>query len=551
MRDADAQGEGVTPAQRAFFDRLHRRVAGLTPDMVRAYLAGIDALRDRLTDAQLNAMVKAGAYERYISLALSDANFAAAFSKYRAQVQMTADAGGKFTRNTVPRLAAAAGDGYRVATAFDRLSPQVIEALRALDTKVMARLATDTRETVRAIIENGLRDGTSARQTSIAIREMIGLGPTQVQEVANYRAALEGGKAGKALGYAARDRRFDASVKKGALDAAKIDKMVEAYTKRRVAINAATTARTATLESFKAGQRLSWEDAISKGIVDGGQLVREWITVLDGRERPEHNVMNGARAGFDEPFSNGDMTVGEGSPWNCRCVERVIVVRDDAQKQDMLTAANDRGPVALSDVLQYAARLAPTEAIGASAELAETGWATATDAAELSRRAAVAREAVADVTKKLGYRGEIEVVEQATGALRSRLGDQFSVMGQYYPGSKRIQLFAENIPSAAEARGVLVHEITHAQFDARIVGKRDNFEWMRRNVPALAREDGVSPYSTSFWRRAASGDFMAQRDAINETLAEWSRLRAAGQAPSGRPTYQALYDRLFPKKGKK
>ena len=251
----------ITPAALRFWQRIHRKAATLTPAMAKAYYAGIDALAERLTERQLEKYYSTFAVEQYIAEALSDKNLNAAFSKYRAQVQLTTRDAVKWYGKDIPGVAAfTRGGGGGIA--FDHLYPKVIDAVRALDTRVMTRLKGSVRETVRAIIENGLRDGAGPRQTSIAIRDFIGLGKSQWQEVQNYRDALEAGKAGKALGYAARDRRFDASVKSGALDAAKIDKMVEAYTKRRIAINAATTARTATLDSFKAGQRLSWESAI-------------------------------------------------------------------------------------------------------------------------------------------------------------------------------------------------------------------------------------------------------------------------------------------------
>jgi len=292
----------------------------MEPAVARAYLAGIEALRSRLTGRELDALVKAGAVDRYISLALSDENLNEAFRRYRAQIQLSTRDAAVYVGRSIPGVPRGT-----VGVAFDVLSPRVIDGIRALDSRVMRRLATETRETVRAIIEQGLRTGAGPVKTSRAIRDMIGIGPTQVQEVANYRAALEAGKVGKALSYAARDRRFDASVRRGALDAAKIDKMVDAYTARRVAINAAATARTATNEAFRAGQRLSWESAIERGIVDAGRLRRRWMTVMDGRERPEHHEMNGSETGFNEPYPNGDLIIGESNSWNCRCADFVFL----------------------------------------------------------------------------------------------------------------------------------------------------------------------------------------------------------------------------------
>jgi hypothetical protein len=94
-----------------------------------------------------------------------------------------------------------------------------------------------------------------------------------------------------------------------------------------VAFNAETHSRTIALDSHKMGQRLSWVDAVERGIADRAKLRRRWVTVGDSRVRPEHVKMNGETVGFDEPFSNGQVTPGE-SEWNCRCIVRVFLVQE-------------------------------------------------------------------------------------------------------------------------------------------------------------------------------------------------------------------------------
>lgn len=313
----------MTAAQLRFWERVHRKATGLTKEAARAYFAGVKALQATMATRELNALVRAGAVDRFVALALSDENLNAAFSRFRAQVQLTTRDATAWFGKDIPGVHASG-----IGIAFDHLNPRVIDAVRSLDTKVMTRLATETREVVRAYLEQGLRTGAAPATTARALRELIGLGPTQVQEVANFRAALEAGDVAKAFGYRARDRRFDASIEAGRLTPEKIDRIVEAYTKRRVAINAETTARTATVEAMKVGQQLSWEDAREKGVIpEGYVMMQEWMTVMDGRERPEHHAMNGQVAPLDGAFSNGDSYPGEGDPWNCRCLARVFLAR--------------------------------------------------------------------------------------------------------------------------------------------------------------------------------------------------------------------------------
>jgi predicted GNAT family acetyltransferase len=105
-----------------------------------------------------------------------------------------------------------------------------------------------------------------------------------------------------------------------------IDKMVERYRERWVKHNAETNARTASIDAMKLGQRLSWEDAISKGVVNAEDLQEEWITAGDDRVRESHEKMNGEKKPFNGVYSNGQTIPGE-SEFNCRCISRVTVKR--------------------------------------------------------------------------------------------------------------------------------------------------------------------------------------------------------------------------------
>jgi hypothetical protein len=197
----------------------------------------------------------------------------------------------------------------RILVSFDYLNPRVIDAVRSLDTKVITTLQGDTREAVRAFTENGLRDGVNPREIARQIRGIVGLSPTQESYVRNLRDELVSGRYADASQRKLLDARFNLSNldKLSAADRGRrIDTIVESYRKSYVAFNAETNARTAALDSTKLGQRLSWEDAATKGIVDRNRLEKTWRGVKDDRERDEHLAMEGETVGFDEPFSNGE-----------------------------------------------------------------------------------------------------------------------------------------------------------------------------------------------------------------------------------------------------
>lgn len=213
---------------------------------------------------------------------------------------------------------------------FDVLNPGVLDALRDLDSKVMTQLKDDIRETVRAIQHAGFINSETPAQTAQNLRSLIGLGPTQVGQVNNFRRALERGDVAKALSYKARDRRSDSAIKKGNLSRDRIAKMTDAYAKRRVTINAQTTARTAATDALKKGQDLTWRQMESAGMVpDGYMLIKSWQTVGDNRVRDAHRAMQGQTVPFNQPYSNGQMIPGEGD-YSCRCVSIVTMVAIDS-----------------------------------------------------------------------------------------------------------------------------------------------------------------------------------------------------------------------------
>ena len=301
-----------------FWRRVHARASALVPESTRDFLRAFDVLRANLTGRQIEEWIATGAVDRVIAYALTDADFATAFSGYRARIQLvTRDAAAYFGKD-IPGVPA-----KTVGVAFDYLNPRVVDAVRQLDSKMMQTLATDTRQTVRDIIQKGLESGAGPRQTARALRDVLALSPKQLAAVENYRDALVAGDKGKALGYELRDKRFDGITKRGALTPAQVDKMEAAYRARMVAFNAETNARTATLDAFKLGQELSWQDAKDKGLLgERDVLVKQWKGVMDAREREEHIAMEGETVLMDERYSNGDMIPGE-STYNCRCLSIV------------------------------------------------------------------------------------------------------------------------------------------------------------------------------------------------------------------------------------
>lgn len=280
--------------------RFQRRANALAPRLRRDILAAYNTLRDALSDAELVELISAGRLDALIDRTLLDA----AFLPVRQDVVESTRKGFDVTVKDLPKQA-------RSTVGFDILNPRVVDAIRTLDSRVINTLKDDVRDAVRAYVENGIRDGKHPRTIARDLRSVIGMSPTQAENMAKYEAKLRG-------------------LKRPLAESA-IDRKLASYQRRAVAINAETNARTATVDSLKLGQHMSWDDAIAKGVVRRDELFMRWVTVGDDRVRDEHVAMNGEEIPYGMTFSNGETIPGE-STYNCRCVVRYVIRKNSQLK---------------------------------------------------------------------------------------------------------------------------------------------------------------------------------------------------------------------------
>lgn len=320
----------MTAAERAYWARINRLLARLQPNVARSLLRSFELIRASMTDAELTRLVQSGGVERILAGdgPLSEQALARAFLPVKIELREAVEAAfASFVRD-IPK-------GESIG--FNILNPRILDAVRTMETRVTARLTEDVQGAVRAYTEDALVRGVGPRDLARHLRDVVDLAPNQVKAIANFRRMLTSGDP-EALTRALRDKRFDATLKRvlGAegksLSREQVDRMVEAYQRKMVAFNSESQARTATLQAQKTGQRLSYEDAIERGVIDRERLMKEWRTVRDSRVRPEHREMEGEVVHFDAPFSNGQMVPGDGD-WNCRCRARYFVRPKNQQSQ--------------------------------------------------------------------------------------------------------------------------------------------------------------------------------------------------------------------------
>lgn len=306
----------MTPQERRLWAQLERQASTLAPEVRAALFALYRETQAAVSDAEVLRLLARGDVDGLVRLFLDAMTAAPAVQPMRDALRTgflrTARLGVRAL--PLPRTA-------RVTVAFDFLNPRIVDAIRTLESRALDSLTTEAAATVRQVVQRGIEAGVNPRALIPQLRGTLGLAPNQEAAVANFRAALASGDFAKARGYALRDRRFDATLRRGPLTPAQVDRMADAYRRKMLAFNAETHARTAALDAARLGQRASWEAAVQSGAIGRGQLTKRWVATLDARVRPEHEAMHGVTVGFDDlfPVDGGVMVPGENT-YNCRCI---------------------------------------------------------------------------------------------------------------------------------------------------------------------------------------------------------------------------------------
>jgi F like protein len=209
--------------------------------------------------------------------------------------------------------------------AFDRTARNTAQALAARRAELLDRLTRGSAATANDVLLDGLRRGVPPITIAERIRRTIGLTVPQARAVSNYRTALMAGQGHE--NRALRDRRFDASARRVADDAARVERMADRYTDRLRAYRAKTIARTETLRFANLGRRAAWSQAAERGLVSGNALRRFWMTAGGERTCPVCSAIPGMNP--DGVAINGKYDAPDGqydAPPDphpgCRCTEQ-------------------------------------------------------------------------------------------------------------------------------------------------------------------------------------------------------------------------------------
>ena len=231
--------------------------------------------------------------------------------------------------------------------AFDLYSEEVMQALADYQDSFIAAMTDDVRQTVFKAIAAGVRDGTDPEDVAADIRDVIGLNDRQATAVANYRAALEGNSS-RSLEYAladdAGDEEIQAALDAGiALDANRIDELVNSYVERSLDYRADMIAQTESTRAANMGLQDSYRQAVKSGVFPEAAVKQYWMLDLDERTciiciliAVAANVGIGIGDSF---MSEGEAIEGPPVHPNCRCSIEVRTNLDLVDVGEMEEAA--------------------------------------------------------------------------------------------------------------------------------------------------------------------------------------------------------------------
>ena len=330
----------ASAAVRKLQRRIARYAATVEPELARRLLRAYEVIRTSLNEAEIIAILNSGAGVERAALSITKLADFDSFLISGIGPQLNEAALGAGAQFAVDLPTQIARDGVKNGVSL--LNPRVLDSLAKLQTRMFAKVERGVANTIRQVIQRGLEDGIGSKAIARGIRDSLALAPNQELAVHNFERLIREGKLSEVIGRkprpsdiripgrALRDRRFDGTLKKAfapggpGLSEKQIERMTAAYRRRMEAFNANTQARSAALDATRKGQRMSWDDAIKKGLIRKDESWKRRHAVGDRRTRPEHAAMDLEEQKIDDEYTNGEITSGDSSH-NCRCSDEYFI----------------------------------------------------------------------------------------------------------------------------------------------------------------------------------------------------------------------------------
>lgn len=314
---------------------IERLALKAEPKIAQAVLAALKAQQSAVDMKALIAALKTGSSNEV--MAVLNAAFGHHFMAGVAVALMQAVAsGGALGAAHIVRMT-------KVEFRFGVLNPRLVSWLQSYSLGLIKQINEATKEGVRTALVAGMQSGKNPVDTARQVRQVVGLTSKQAKAVQNYRKELEtfhlrrsadgfglGSKIDRVNGRQVfrpdedgspkdgiderrlRDFRFDGHLKRALeqrkpIPPAKIDEMVEAYSRKYLKYRSEVIAKTEAMRTTNAGVQDAWRQAIDAGTVPEAQVRRQWMVGADERvcsvcaPIPGMNPKRGVK--FGQPFA--------------------------------------------------------------------------------------------------------------------------------------------------------------------------------------------------------------------------------------------------------
>lgn len=304
-------------------------------DLARAVLSFLEAATRAVPLERTTALLATGRVREAMDRAVSAAEDALPTSVHRvAKAEVT----------LAEALARAFGSGADAGAAVVNFSlnmPDVAGAGWASReaASLVTGLTREARESIAAVVSEGLRTGVTPRQTAFMVQQVAGLSSAQAGAVSRYYTSfLQAAAAGQGAGSLA--GRFTLAPRM-VPNAAVADRAAERYAQRLRQQRALNIARTETQRAAHAGQLEAWQQLRDTGAFGNAHVIRQWITAEDERVCPTCGPMHLTQAELSGSYSlplsgeaasaeQGGVVLHPPAHPSCRCDE-VITLHDQAR----------------------------------------------------------------------------------------------------------------------------------------------------------------------------------------------------------------------------
>lgn len=294
---------------------IEELVERYTPLIRDAFLLAIRDVVDRTLLVDMVAAIQVGdTVGAFRALGMTEA----ALRPIAATIEQAFEAGGVTTGNSFPRRLSTPGG--RAVFRFDVRDARAERWLREESSRLVTRIADDTRVNVQTLMTDGVRAGRHPRSVALDIvgridpvtkrrtGGVVGLSAPQERAVARARQELQELDANY-FSRERRDKRFD-NIVRNAIDNDKpltseqISKLTGRYKDSLLQLRGEMIGRTESIAALNKSEMEAVKQAVDMGSVQESAVKRIWDSAgRDGRTRSTHLQMEGQAVGLDEPFT--------------------------------------------------------------------------------------------------------------------------------------------------------------------------------------------------------------------------------------------------------